>query len=143
MTIESRATWNERKATGQLYRIPIAILGDRRAGHNGPSSGWKPFGDVFRLPVAPDWVLTLRDRLLKNYKGPVSLKKGKLPLLAYLHRQESSRRLNHDDHAKLVVALQQLQAEGLVDYELLHFTKDMPFEDQVATISRVDVSRFP
>jgi hypothetical protein len=41
-----------------------------------------------------------------------------------------------------VVALEGLQEEGLVDYELLHFTSEMPFEDQVATISRVDVSGY-
>lgn len=52
----------ERAATNKTYRITMAILADRSAGHSGPSSAYKPFGDVLRLMVLPNWLAGLKDR---------------------------------------------------------------------------------
>ena len=130
MEIESRANWNARADTGELYLIPLVVMADRCAGHRGPSAAYKPFGDVLRLPVASDWLVTLRDRVL----GGKSVVKSKRPVLFYLERQDSGRRLLEEDHDKLVEAFQRLADEGLVDFEVIRFTKE-----QVGTIARADV----
>ncbi|KAK4687900.1 hypothetical protein P7C73_g2208, partial [Tremellales sp. Uapishka_1] len=137
--IESQSTWQERADSLQVYHIPLAVLADRRGGHSGPSSAWKPWGDVLRLPVSSDWLTTIRDRILNNYSGPVPLKKGPLPKVLYLSRQDSTRRLVHEDHDKLVLALEKLHKDGVAEVSIEMFGSHMPFEDQVAKISTVDV----
>jgi hypothetical protein len=119
----------------------MAVIADRRGGHWGPSAAWKPWGDVLRLPVSSDWLVNLRDRVLENYAGPFSLKRSsRKPKLLYLSRQSAGRSLRDQDHEDLVIELQKLHDEGLVDYEEVEFDKSVPFQDQVAKISTVDVS---
>jgi hypothetical protein len=141
VTIESRTAWEARTAAGKFAVIPLAILSDRTGGHYGPSSAWKPFGDVLRLPVPSDWLTSLRDRLLNDYKGPVSLhRSNKTPKVLYLSRQGSGRALAPNDHQRLVDSLKELQEEGLVDLEVTTFSSAIPFQEQVAKVSTSDVS---
>lgn len=98
---------------------------------------------MLRLPAAPEWLVQLRSRILKGYKGPVDLKPHKRPHLMYLGRQDTTRRLLHSAHEALVKALKGLEAEGLIDYSFEQFTSATPFEDQVAKVSTVDVGVFP
>jgi len=69
----------------------------------------------------------------------VDLRKSKKPVVIYLERQDSGRRLVAEDHAQLVEDLQKLDDEGLVEFQLVSFTSKIPFQDQVATISRADI----
>lgn len=126
----------------------MAILVDRAAGHRGPSAAWKPFGDVLRLPVSPDWLQTLRERLLRGYDHPVlRKKKSSKPVLTYLERQSTTRRLTNESHAGVVEGLERLAADGLVEFTVETFGtpagKAMPFEEQIAIISRTDVRELP
>ncbi len=138
--IETRTTWEARASSGKVYRISTAILADRAAGQSGPSSGWKPWGDALRLPVSPDWLTNLRDRILEGYQGPVSLKKPELPVITYLARQNAGRRLHPPDHEALWTALQGIEAAGLAEVNMEDFNSTIPFETQVATIARTNVS---
>jgi hypothetical protein len=118
----------------------MGILADRRGGHSGPSAASKPFGDSLRMPVSSDWFTNLRDRVLEGYDGPVSLHKGSLPRIMYLQRQDTSRRLTSEDHARLLVELEKIHNEGLAEVVIEHFGKEIGFADQVAKIATVDVS---
>lgn len=138
-TIESKTTWDARAATEQLYRIEKAVLADRFAGHAGPSAGWKPWGDVLRVPVDPNWLADLRDVLLKNYRGKVDMRPKSVPRVSYLTRQDTSRRLLDEAHQDLIHALERLQDEGLCELQILHFTDETPFEDQIAHMAATDV----
>lgn len=130
--------WDERAQSNQLYRIPIVVLANRWAGHRGPSAAWKPWGDVLRMPVHPDYLLGLRARVLKKYRGPVSLKRSKLPRVKYLMRQDTTRKLTDESHEALLDALQDLHDEGLVQVSALHFTDGDSFEDQLAHMATTD-----
>lgn len=138
--VETRTIWAERSESGKLYRIPLAVLGDRRSGHDGPGSVWKPWGDVLRLPVDKYYLNDLRDIVLDGYDGAFNIRKGPKPRLVYLDRQDTGRRLIDEDHKRLVRALTELQDDGLVDFEILQFKKGDSFTDQVAQISTIDVS---
>ncbi|KAF7436125.1 hypothetical protein PC9H_002951 [Pleurotus ostreatus] len=89
---DTKTTWDARAAADKTYRITTAILGDRSAGHAGPSSAYKPFGDVLRLPVPPDWLAGLKARVLGEYHGPTPLSMPDTPLVLYLQRQTPNRR---------------------------------------------------
>jgi hypothetical protein len=121
VTIESRTAWEARTAAGKFAVIPLAILSDRTGGHYGPSSAWKPFGDVLRLPV------------------PLH-RSNKTPTVLDLSRQGSGRALAPNDHQRLVDSLKELQEEGLVDLEVTTFSSAIPFQEQVAKVSTSDVS---
>jgi protein O-GlcNAc transferase len=117
------------------------VIADRRAGHNGHSSSWKPWGDALRLPVSPDWFTNLRERVLTGYRGPIPLvKTSSKPRILYLERQGSGRELTPEAHEALMASLLELDEEGLADVTIEAFSGKIPFEDQVAKISTVDVS---
>ncbi|WVR08426.1 hypothetical protein IAU60_005481 [Kwoniella sp. DSM 27419] len=138
MVIEDKALWIERAATGKLYRLPLVTIADRSGGHSGPSAGWKPWGDVLRLRVSPDWLVNLRERVLSNYAGPVDISKPSKPKIVYLERQGSGRELVPPDHGALLKQLFKIQNEGLAEVTMETFSSKIPFEDQVAKISTVD-----
>ncbi|WWC65472.1 uncharacterized protein I303_108090 [Kwoniella dejecticola CBS 10117] len=139
VTYETKPIWEERSASKEYYRIPLALIADRRGGHNGPSNAWKPWGDALRLPVSLDWLVNLRDRVLKDYNGPVNLKRGSKPHVMYLERQGSGRELVPEDHEDLVAAVLQLEEDGLAKVTVKGFSSSIPFQDQVAEISTVDI----
>lgn len=116
----------------------MVVLANRWAGHRGPSAAWKPWGDVLRMPVHPNYLLDLRDRVLKRYRGVVSLKAVDRPRVKYLTRQDTTRRLTDVSHRSLLNALQRLDDEGLVEFSTLHFVDGDSFQDQLAHISTTD-----
>jgi protein O-GlcNAc transferase len=136
--IESRAIWDARAASNTLYRMPIVVLANRWAGHRGPSAAWKPWGDVLRMPVHPGYLLNLRQRVLKGYRGSVNLRPSPRPRVKYLTRQETNRRLTDAAHDALVAELIKLDDEGIVEFSLLHFVDGDSFEDQVAHMASTD-----
>lgn len=138
-TIESKTTWDARAATEQLYRIRQAVVADRFAGHAGPSAGWKPWGDVLRVPVDPNWLADLRDVLLNSYRGSIDLRPSRIPRVSYLTRQDTSRRLTDAAHKNLINELERLQDEGVAELTVLHFTDGTPFEEQIARMAATDV----
>ncbi|KAL1412992.1 hypothetical protein Q8F55_000741 [Vanrija albida] len=129
--IQTRLDWEDMAATGEMYRFPLAVIGDRYAGHDGPSASWKPWGDVLRLPVHPTWLTELRDRVVK-------IKRGRKPHVLYLTRQDTTRRLTDQDHSALVYQLRKLEEDGLVQLTIKTFTDGDSFVDQVALIGTVD-----
>ncbi|OCF42630.1 hypothetical protein I317_03488 [Kwoniella heveanensis CBS 569] len=138
VVIESRPTWEARAQTGKYYHIPMAVIADRRGGHNGPSTAWKPYGDVLRLPTSPDWLVNLRERVLKGYTGSVKLRRVNKPKVMYLERQNSGRELVPEDHEELWKQILKLEEDGLAEVSMETFSSAVPFEDQVALISTVD-----
>ncbi|KAL0955964.1 hypothetical protein HGRIS_002146 [Hohenbuehelia grisea] len=136
---DTKAVWDQRAESNKVYRITTAVIADRAAGHSGPSSAFKPWGDVLRLPVAPDWLLNLRNRILSSYRGSTPLGMPLKPLVIYLQRQDSSRRLFEEDHDALVYELERLQRDGVADVSFEAFNSSMPFDEQVARIARATI----
>ncbi|KAL4256500.1 Glycosyltransferase family 61 protein [Pleurotus pulmonarius] len=136
---DTKSTWDERAATNKTFRITTAILADRSAGHSGPSSAYKPFGDVLRLPVSPDWLVGLKHRIVADYHGPTPLTMPDRPLVLYLQRQTDGRRLVEEDHEALIRELYKLQDDGIAEVALEAFNSNMAFDEQVARISRATI----
>ncbi|KAJ8494657.1 hypothetical protein ONZ45_g8760 [Pleurotus djamor] len=136
---DTKLTWEKRAATERVFRITTAVIADRHAGHAGPSSAYKPWGDVLRLPVSPDWLVSLRNRVFEGYHGPTPLAMPERPLVMYLQRQDSGRRLVTEDHLELVRELKRLQKDGVADYVVESFNSSVPFAEQVARISRATI----
>ena len=67
----------------------------------------------------------------------------KKPLVIYLERQDSSRRLFPEDHDALIVALQKLQEDDVADVAIEAFNSTIAFDEQVARIARATVSISP
>lgn len=134
MNIEEKPIWDARAKSNKLYRMELAVIGDRWAGHRGPSAAWKPWGDVLRLPVDQNYLLDLRSRALGGQK----LQKRKRPRVSYLSRQDTSRRLTDNVHDELISELKQLEDEGLADFDVVIFKDGVSFEHQVKTMAQTD-----
>ncbi|KAJ9119170.1 hypothetical protein QFC22_003662 [Naganishia vaughanmartiniae] len=158
--------WRARASSKKLYRFERAIIADRKAGHLG--GGPKPmfviltspwaleaslicllFGPLhrdkaFELPVPSTWISDMKDRILRNYQGSVTLqdpghRKSK-PVITYLSRQTATfRRLKQETHEELVAGLQSLEQEGIAEVHVEEFADGDAKEDQVAKLSRTTV----
>lgn len=138
---EDKAIWDDRAANGTLYRLPLVLLMNREAAHKGHMSGHKPWGDVLRLPVHDDWLISLRDKLMAAHPPSVpAVRKSKTPMVRYLQRQDTTRKLQADLHLSLDAGLEALAAQGVIEYEMLHFSDGQSFADQIAYMMTTDVS---
>lgn len=135
-TLEDKVVWDKRAASNKLYRIQLAVLGDRWAGHRGPGSAGKPWGDVLRLPVDTNYLLDLRARALQDVSRPVE--KPKRPRVKYLQRQDTTRKLTDASHEALITALQELDDEKLIDFSIISFSDGSSWETQVKVIAETD-----
>lgn len=114
-------------------------MADRRSGHAGPSASWKPWGDVLRMPVHPNWLADLRQVVLNKYRGPIDVRPSAKLRVSYLTRQDTTRRLTTEAHEALVHELERLHDEGVVQFQVLHFMDGTSFEEQVAHIAATDI----
>lgn len=104
-----------------------------------------PRDRAFELPVPKRWISDLKDRLIRNYNGPVSLKDpshaNSKPVITYLSRQTAAHRhLREDVHDALIVGLKGLEKEGIAEVNIEEFTDADPKDEQVAKLSRTTVS---
>jgi hypothetical protein len=146
--IETVEDWEDRTASDKLFRFETVILADRFAGHKGPTPAFKPWGDAFRLDVHENWLKPLRERLLEGYKGPIPVgttKSGapdtKLPVITYITRQQTTRRLTNESHAELMLELDQIKREGLAEVNVEIF-EERSVQDQIAIMGRTSVSLY-
>jgi hypothetical protein len=83
----------------------------------------------------------LKDRILVNYTGPVTLRDHQhahsKPVITYLSRQTAAhRRLKEETHDALVAALMELDDEGVADVYVEESTDADRKAEQVAKLSR-------
>jgi hypothetical protein len=99
---------------------------------------------AFELPVPSTWISDMKARILRNYRGSVTLQdpshsKSK-PVITYLSRQTATfRRLKQEIHEELVAGLKLLEQESIAEVQIEEFTDSDPKEDQVAKLSRTTV----
>jgi protein O-GlcNAc transferase len=126
---------------------------DRAASHrhNRKAKLWNKMSlDVFEAPaIAADprafgqfWS-PLRDRTLRHHgiklEGTAGPRAG-VPVLGYVDRQKTGRRLTPEVHDGLVQLLEKLHAEGTIVFEHLQF-EDFTPQQQLSQVAPVDVSR--
>lgn len=101
---------------------------------------------AFELPVPERWLTDLKDRVLVNYTGTVTLQDHQQayskPVVTYLSRQTAGhRRLRQETHEALVEGLAELEEEGVAEVHIEEFTDADPKDEQVAKLSRTTVRR--
>ena len=145
--IETLEDWEDRMSSDTIYRFETVILADRFGGHAGPTSSYKPWGDAFRLDVPKNWFQPLRERLLIDYKGPIPVErtkegapKTKLPVITYITRQTTTRRLTDESHDELMKELDRIRKEKLAEVNVEEF-EERSVEDQIVIMGRTSVSR--
>ena len=144
--IETKALWEDRTNSDTIYRFETLILADRNGGHRGFTAAFKPWGDVFRLEVHDHWLGPLRQRLLDGYKGTIPTgttasggPKSKLPVITYITRQQTTRKLTSKAHDDLVRELEQIKKENLAEVNIEMF-EERSVQDQIAIMGRTSVS---
>ncbi|KAJ9122996.1 hypothetical protein QFC24_004035 [Naganishia onofrii] len=140
--LEFKESWQARANTLKLFRFDMVVIADRWSGHMMRTS--KPMDYAFRLPVPPNWVSDLKERMLAKYRGPVSLQDpshaNSKPVVTYLSRQEAFHRtLNPETHKELIVGLKALEEEGLAEVQIERFTDTDPKDEQAAKLSRTTI----
>lgn len=143
--IETLEDWEDRMNSDTIYRFETVILADRFGGHAGPTSSYKPWGDAFRLDVPKNWFQPLRERLLADYKGPIPVErtkegapKTKLPVITYITRQTTTRRLTDESHDDLMKELDRIRKEKLAEVNVEEF-EERSVEDQIAIMGRTSI----
>lgn len=144
--IETAVEWEDRINSDNIYRFSTLILADRFGGHRGPTSSFKPWGDAFRLEVHDHWLGPLRRRLLAGYEGNITTgttaagaPKTKLPVITYITRQQTTRKLTDKGHEDLMRELDAIRKEGLAEVNVEQF-EERGIQDQIAIMGRTSVS---
>ncbi|ORY35905.1 hypothetical protein BCR39DRAFT_512977 [Naematelia encephala] len=120
--IEDAPVWKDRKASQTTFVFDRLVIVDRFSAHMfGHDVGlWnKMTADLPTLPVPKDWMLPLRNSL-KNFvlaQGcELEREHARVPILTYVNRQMTSRRLEAEDADLLLESLNQLHAKGEVEF---------------------------
>lgn len=94
------------------------VLGDRAAWHRGPF--WKDPNTQFPLVVRDGWWTAVRERVTA-FAGPGDTPRNETakPLITYISRQNTRRRLLAKDHQSLIANLKLLCQT--IDCEVLGF----------------------
>ncbi|KAJ9110105.1 hypothetical protein QFC19_001776 [Naganishia cerealis] len=140
--LEFKEEWQARANSLKLFRFDMVTIADRWSGHMDWSP--KPMDRAFRLPVPSNWIHDLKQPILRNYKGPVSLKdpshaKSK-PVITYLSRQDAVHRtLTAEAHELLVAGLKALEKEDFAEVNIEEFNDATPKDEQVTKLSRTTI----
>ena len=108
IALEFQDDWEYRMQLGRPFVFEHVLLGDRASWHRAPS--WKPPGTVFPLVVRDHWWEPVR-KLVTSFStppGPLNTIDQTHPLILYISRQKTRRRLKDQDHQQLVNELQLL-----------------------------------
>ncbi|KAJ9110104.1 hypothetical protein QFC19_001775 [Naganishia cerealis] len=140
---EFERDWQRRAVGGKWYRFDNVIIADRRSGHMGGGVS-KPMDLAFKLPVPERWLTDLKDRILANYAGPVSIVDPShmlsRPVITYISRQTAAhRRLKGEIHEQLVAELQTLEQDRIAEVHIEEFTDADSKDEQVAKLSRTTI----
>ncbi|RXK39812.1 hypothetical protein M231_02867 [Tremella mesenterica] len=137
--ITTKDEWDPIASSNRLLRFPYLLLTSRRAGHGGPNSAFKPYGDVLRLPIGTqDWWADMRERLLAGHSAEYGPARESRPVITYLSRQSTGRRLANESHDALVEELETLSKSGRAEVRYEVF-EDTSIPEQWARIARTTI----
>lgn len=121
--IEEHSTYVDRAETSLTYLFDKLVVVDRWAAHRHgqETQVWnKATCDLPLLRVPTDWWKPLRDsmrRLVVADGCHLSRSKSNAPVVTYISRQLTGRRLVSSDHDRLVGALKRMDRDGLIEFE--------------------------
>ncbi|CCA67514.1 hypothetical protein PIIN_01343 [Serendipita indica DSM 11827] len=139
-SLEFQSDWDQRMGLHRPFVFDTVILGDRAAWHRNPK--WRELKEpkaLWPLRLRDNWWSPIRE-LVTTFAAP-SLPPSRSsvkPVITYISRQKTSRRLRQFDHLQLVSALEDLCRKN--DFELSVPTmEDMPPHKQIHLLSRTTV----
>ena len=110
LSFEYKEDWDHRMSLQRPFLLETVVLGDRAAWHRGPSL--KVPTQEFPIAVRDLWWEPIRQSVVSFALPPSRKPKpnadGSTPVITYISRQKTGRRLQDEDHDKLVTALYRL-----------------------------------
>ncbi|KAF8908529.1 hypothetical protein CPB84DRAFT_1744161 [Gymnopilus junonius] len=146
-SIERGDHWQDFIALNQTFVFERAMIVSRTGAHQSPLAGlWgKMVSSTMNVTVPDRFWEPLRLRLVKNTVGyfPVlddtgavlTGHKSSAPIVTYVSRQRTGRRLTEDDHQGLIKSLLELEADGLIELNIA-VMETMTFSKQIETVAR-------
>lgn len=119
MAIQYSDSWQYWASLGRPVLFDRVVLGDRAASHKAKDGKLLKDPSFVYPPGLPDnWWAPVRENILSFSAGGRDMEMPRKPLITYIDRQATGRRLNTPDHDRLVDSLEALaKAHG---YEVNH-----------------------
>jgi hypothetical protein len=109
LSLEFKDDWDYRKDLDRPFVFEYVLLGDRAAWHRGPF--WKMPEMVFPITPREDWWRPMRESAVSFASNPIqegSQRSAGVPVITYVSRQKTGRRLLREHHDALVSELKSL-----------------------------------
>ncbi|WVQ80732.1 hypothetical protein IAT38_002837 [Cryptococcus sp. DSM 104549] len=120
--IEEASVWEDRAKSGMIFVYDKITISDRWAAHLKGINPWqfnKMTGDLHLLDAPANWMDPLRlsmKRLVTKSGCSVYRKDPKVPVVLYINRQLTSRRLLSEDAESLSEEMTKLHEEGVIEW---------------------------
>ncbi|WWD08538.1 hypothetical protein V865_006650 [Kwoniella europaea PYCC6329] len=142
--IEEATIYEDRRKSGVTFLFDKIAIADRWAAHRAGQEVkfWnKANADLPSLPVPLTWMDPLRDQIkrLALAEGcEMKRKNSKVPIVLYINRQLTTRRLIDEDEGELVEEMEKLADEGVIEFYNEYMEK-LPRVDQFCLAMKSDV----
>ncbi|KAJ7773830.1 hypothetical protein B0H16DRAFT_1303994 [Mycena metata] len=138
--IEESGYWKDLARLCTTVVFERIILVNRDSAHRHPFGGvwFKMIAGTMNVSAPPDFWAPVRTSLWRNTLGTVPVLKNTIhrpPLVTYISRQGSGRRLVAEDHDALVTALRALEVDGVCEFRLAVMER-MTLREQIELVSR-------
>ncbi|KAJ7135780.1 hypothetical protein C8R44DRAFT_388680 [Mycena epipterygia] len=141
--IEQAGYWKDLAKLGTTAVFERIVLVSRKSAHKHPfSSVWyKMIAGTMNVSAPDDFWTPIRASVWQNVLGAApdqgveKLSVPKRPLVTYISRQGSGRRLVEKDHEGLVAALRALEDAGICEFQLAAMER-LTLRDQIELVSR-------
>lgn len=139
-SIEQSDMWQDLARLNVTVVFSRAVVINRNAAHQHPfGSNWnKMIAGTMNTTIPKGFWEPVRRSLLKNVFGHVPSPDQRRPLVTYISRQTSGRRLREEDHQNLVNELERLQLEGLCEVRVVAMER-LSLHDQLDLAARTTV----
>ncbi|RXK39808.1 hypothetical protein M231_02863 [Tremella mesenterica] len=121
-SVEERTIFEDRSSSSLTFIYDRMVIVDRWAAHrHGQETKWwnKATADLPLLPVAKNWMSPLRNAM-KNLViadgCDMSRKWSDRPVVTYINRQMTGRRLTEEDAEGLLRSMNRLAQEGVIEF---------------------------
>ncbi|KAK4690019.1 hypothetical protein P7C73_g82, partial [Tremellales sp. Uapishka_1] len=120
--VEESTIWNDRAKSGTTFLFDKLTITDRWAAHalgENPKYWNKMTADLPLLDAPMDWMGPLRSSMktLALADGcSVKRQKSNVPVVTYVNRQLTGRRLNSDDAEEFLKEMNKLHDEGVIEF---------------------------
>ncbi|KDR72741.1 hypothetical protein GALMADRAFT_73703 [Galerina marginata CBS 339.88] len=133
-SVEQSDYWQDLVKLNSTVVFDRVILVSREAAYRHPyASRWlKMISGAMKLDIPTNFWQPIRDMVVDNMLGylpilnesgavvaPSQARPSSKPVVTYISRQESTRRLDEKDHEALIDALQALEDEGICEFHIL------------------------